>query len=267
MVTREHLTAIIDRVLRDREADPDCLVRWGTPKVGLADAHGPEISRLREVASPFHITPEDVLPGARTVVSYFLPFTRSLDRTNLPSGEVPSMEWAVAYEETNRMIRRINKALIDWLAFTGAESRDPDAAYCFDRERLVSEWSQRHVAWAAGLGTFGINNMLITPTGCCGRFGSIVTDSALKTDQPLAGELCIYKKTGQCRACVARCPSKALTLQGFDRKKCYELVSRNAKIFTGLGISYEEAGNDPGIGSEVCGKCTTCIPCAFMERR
>lgn len=267
MITREHFTALIDGMLRDREADPDCLVRWGTPQVGFADAHGPEISRLRDVASPSHMAPEEILPGARTIVSYFLPFTRALDRTNLPPGEVPSMEWAVAYEETNGMIRRINKALIDWLASTGAESREPEAAYRFDRERLVSEWSQRHVAWAAGLGTFGINNMLITPTGCCGRFGSIVTDLTLETDRPLAGELCIYKRTGQCRACIARCPSKALTLKGFNRKSCYELVSRNARIFTGLGSSYSGTGNGPVTGSEVCGKCTTCIPCAFMERR
>ncbi|WP_338094171.1 hypothetical protein [Methanorbis furvi] len=33
-------------------------------------------------------------------------------------------------------------------------------------------WSHRHFAVLAGLGTFGVNNMLITRMGCYGRVSS-----------------------------------------------------------------------------------------------
>ena len=161
------------------------------------------------------------------------------------------------------MSRRINPAMIGSLEGRGIPAADPEAAFRFDRERLARDWSQRHFARAAGLGTLGINNMLITPSGCCGRLGSIVTALDAVPDTPLEDELCIYKRSRRCRACVLRCGSGALTEQGFDRRKCYAVVRENAARFTDLGSSY---GDEPGTeGSEVCGKCTTCIPCAFMK--
>ena len=39
-----------------------------------------------------------------------------------------------------------------------------------------STWSERHVAYAAGLGTFGLSRGLITARGIAMRCGSVVTD-------------------------------------------------------------------------------------------
>ena len=39
----------------------------------------------------------------------------------------------------------------------------------------ASNWSERHVAYVCGLGTFGCQG-LITSKGLAGRFGSIITD-------------------------------------------------------------------------------------------
>lgn len=43
-----------------------------------------------------------------------------------------------------------------------------------------SSWSERHVAYAAGLGNFGLNGCLITSLGTSVRFASLVTSLPLE---------------------------------------------------------------------------------------
>lgn len=62
-----------------------------------------------------------------------------------------------------------------------------------DKEHIYSNWSQRHVGYIAGLGTFGLNNMLITDQGTCGRFYSLITNLPVEPDQPLQEERCLWK--------------------------------------------------------------------------
>lgn len=65
---------------------------------------------------------------------------------------------------------------------------------------------------------------------------------------------------------MKRCPSGALTPEGFDRHKCYAVLLKNAAIYNNLGTSYTDAnGNAVSSGSDVCGKCVTSIPCAFTS--
>ena len=49
------------------------------------------------------------------------------------------------------------------------ESQHPDVSF-------TSIWSERHIAFICGLGTFGLSRGLITRKGICGRFGSLITD-------------------------------------------------------------------------------------------
>ena len=103
----------------------------------------------------------------------------------------------------------------------GVKSSDNPARMAFDMERLIHRWSQRHVARICGLGNFGINNMLITEMGYAGRYGSFVIDAALPYNEYVMDEYCLYKSNGNCAVCVKACPTGALTLDGFDRYKCY----------------------------------------------
>ena len=59
-------------------------------------------------------------------------------------------------------------------------------------KNLISDWSHRHVAVIAGLGKFGLNNMLITDNGCCGRVGSFITDLKIEpTKRKMEKIVCI----------------------------------------------------------------------------
>ena len=127
--------------------------------------------------------PEDVLPGAKTVLVVFVPFSKELAETNSCAG-LASAQWAKAYEDTNAMFGAMNEDLIALLAKHGVRSAVAQAASTFDREKLVSHWSHRHFAYLAGLGTFGINNMLITRSGGCGRYTTVVTNLDITPGQP-----------------------------------------------------------------------------------
>ncbi|MDF3000292.1 MAG: (Fe-S)-binding protein [Bacillota bacterium] len=268
--------------------------KWGKPLVGFADAKHPLIMGLPEIISSSHQLPEDVLPGASIVIAYFVPFTRELNQTNQVQNDIASREWAVAYEETNGMFLKLNEYLIASLAEKGVRAAVSPETRTFDRETLISNWSHRHMARAAGLGSFGLNNMLINKQGCCGRYHSLVTDLDVIPDSPDAEEYCLYKKNGSCGVCMKRCPAGAISAEGYDRKKCFGVLQKNAMIHTGLGDSYtgeiEEldsgkraeditvqktelnkplgmSGAEDKIksGSDVCGKCIAFSPCAFFR--
>lgn len=240
---------------------------WGKPLVGFADANHSYIKNLPELITPSHEIPTDVLPDASIVIVYYVPFTKELAKTNQSCNELASPSWALAYEETNAMFNELNSYIINYLDKCGYRGRVSPKASTFNKDILKSDWSHRHFAYAAGLGTFGINNMLITKRGCCGRFSTIVTNLDITPDDPVKDEYCLYKKDGSCAICVKHCPVNALTIDNYNRDECYKVLQKNAEVYTQFGSSYvDESGqNSNSIGSEVCGKCITKSPCAFWN--
>lgn len=222
-------------------------VLWRTPLVGFADAFDSYIRNLPELILKEHKLPQDFMEDPTAVISYFLPFRPELAQTNTGVPDhYASSAWAEAYTITNTMIGRLNQALAEKITAMGYRAAVPDNVGMLP-EVLMSNWSQRHLAYAAGLGTFGINNMLITARGCCGRYGSIVADIPVLKPGALKQENCLYKRNGGCKKCIKNCFSGALTTEGFDREKCFSACSRNLERY----------------GVDVCGKCDVDIPCAF----
>ncbi|NLI92314.1 MAG: epoxyqueuosine reductase [Peptococcaceae bacterium] len=226
--------------------------RWGEPLIGFADACDRRFLELKTIVSPSHALPQDILPGARTVIAYFIPFENKIARSNF-EGQYSSREWAVAYIETNQLIAGINERIYQACSELGYQSSIIPATHNFDQERLISDWSHRHVAYLAGLGKFGLNNMLITAKGCCGRIGSVVTNIMIEPDPVTDNEYCLYKAKGTCKKCIERCAGKALQIDHFDRKKCYGILLENDKRFPDLGLA------------DVCGKCVVNLPCTFTN--
>lgn len=256
---KQYLTEKIESFIRDYEKTVS--TKWGKPLLGFADAG--KVEALRKII-PGHGSPREALAKAAIVIAYYIPFLPELAGTNA-AGEMASPQWARAYEETNAMFAPLNDFLIRTLEEAGYHGAVSPEAGSFDRNRLMSRWSHRHIAYLAGLGTFGLNNMLITKAGCCGRFHTLITDLDAAPDEPMREEQCLFKRTGKCGACADRCPSGALTREAFNRQLCYELCRKNAEIHNSYGNSYASA---PGreietSGSEVCGKCVAGMPCAF----
>lgn len=238
--------------------------RFQQPLVGFADAYHPYVRNLKKIVHKEHQMPEDVIKDATAVLVYFLPFQQWVAKSNEQQG-LASKDWARIYEETNAFFLKINEHMIRFIGQLGYKAMMAPEAAVFYREEVISHWSFRHLAYAAGLGTFGLNNMLITERGCAGRFNVLVTNLPIKSDKPKEEEFCLYKRNEGCGLCIKRCPVKALTTKGFDRYRCFGQCLENAKVHNQFGKSYadhygEEAADS---GSEVCGKCLTGLPCTF----
>ena len=216
-------------------------------KLGFADPYDPVIRSLRETTFEEHSMPEDFLESPTAVLVYFLAYTRDVGDSNIRvEGNATSELWSAAYDYADEITELIREYLIAEIEAMGYHAVRPEGLGMRE-DKLKSSWSHRHMAFAAGLGTFGINNMLITEYGCCGRYDSLITDLPTATGCPLTTENCLYKRNGTCAVCVRNCFSGALTTEGFDRFKCYEACKKNIALY----------------GQDVCGKCTTGIPCAY----
>lgn len=266
MLTRKQIENEIIRFVAEYDNKTTLGSIWRTPIVGIADAGNPDFSELRKLVHAEHQQPEDVLPGARTVIAYFVPFAEKVVTGNGCEG-LSSPEWARAYEETNAMLAALGVHLSLFIASYGHRAAVSKEAAVFDREKITSRWSQRHIARLAGIGTFGLNNMLITQAGCCGRFGTIVSDLELEPDAPIQTEYCLNRRNGHCRVCIRNCPTGALSEDGFDRKVCYLRCLENAKQYTSFGSSYASKAGETveDTGSEVCGKCLVNLPCSLKN--
>lgn len=237
---------------------------WKDPIVGFADVWHPYVRRLREIVHERHQMPEEVIPEASIVIVYFVPFAEWITISNKERG-LASSEWAQSYEETNAMFSRLNEHITDFIHKLGYKAAVAPESKVFYRDEVISRWSFRHFAYAAGIGTFGLNNMLITDKGCAGRLSTVVTDLDIKGGEPKKEEACLYKRNGSCGLCVMKCPAEALTAEGFDRNRCFEQCLKNASVYNDFGSSYTSGPEDNirGSGSEVCGKCIAGLPCTY----
>jgi epoxyqueuosine reductase QueG len=227
--------------------------RWKQPLVGFASSNDPFFPKLREVVQPRHALPGDLLPAAQTVVAFFLPFESKLQKENARAGLYPARSWAVAYIETNWLIRDLSEQLKNFLEAAGFQAALIPATHNYDPEILMSHWSHRHIAYIAGLGRFGLNRWLITEKGCCGRFGSLVTDARFPPSPRPDQEACLHLAGYECGVCVKKCVYGALFIDRFDRHACNRQLLKNELHFSDLETS------------DVCGKCGCGLPCSITN--
>jgi epoxyqueuosine reductase QueG len=121
-----------------------------------------------------------------------------------------------------------------------------------------SNWSERHIAYAAGLGTFSLSDGFITERGIAHRCGSVITDLKLppsprKVESPYSN--CLFYANGECRACIMRCPAGAISEKGHDKIKCQEYMQANKPALK-EEYRFERSG---------CGLCQTKVPCEFKN--
>jgi epoxyqueuosine reductase QueG len=225
---------------------------WGEPLVAFADAQDPLFLKLKEMVDPAHLLPCNLLAEAETVISYFVPFTKETVSSN-SKGKGASKKWAQSYTETNHLITDLNASLFDMLKKHGFKAATTLPTHNFDDAKLVSCWSQKHVAYIAGLGKFGLHHMIITEKGCCGRLGSAVTNAKIEPTQRSSAEFCLYKLDGSCGVCIKKCDLKALKDDSLDKQACYKECLKNAKTYAALGLA------------DVCGKCAVGIPCSLTN--
>jgi len=246
MITKEEITQFI----KDEVKSNNSHAFYREPIVGFAAADDELFKGIKEIVGTHHILPQEILPEAATVVSYFIPFSETLIESN--RGSEVSEEWAQAYIECNCLINATCEKLIEELGKKSVKAGAMKATDGYDETLLMAVWSHRSAAYIAGLGKFGRNRMLITEKGGAGRYGSLVISQPLQPDLRTDKEFCLSHSGKECSFCVNNCPVGAVTPDGFDRHKCNKQLALSSARFSHLGHC------------DVCGKCAV-GPCAICR--
>jgi epoxyqueuosine reductase QueG len=252
-MNNDKLNRIIVDFVSSYQKQHQTQTNWRQPIIGFASAENSLFDQYKKIIRSSHATPKELLPGAKSVVVYFIPFEKNLHRENAASPVFASRSWAVAYVETNQLISDLNQHIKNELSSNRYQAALVPPTHNFDKKTLMSDWSHRHMAYAAGIGSFGTNNLLITAKGCSGRVGSLVTDLAFEPSQAQNGENCLTKAGQQCLKCVKQCAYDALHADGFDRHACYRQLLLNDRHHKDLGLT------------DVCGKCAAMVPCSVTN--
>jgi epoxyqueuosine reductase len=212
------------------------------PVFGVSTAQDPIYLKLKEAVGPGHYVPEDLFRGAKSVISYFLPYTEAVRKTNDGTDEALA-QWSLAHRQGAFAAELVRRFIAKRLDNLGARSLVVFHDGRYRTKTLVSNWSERHVAFISGLGTFGLHKSLITEKGCAGRLDSVITDYELApSKRDYEG---VYDRCINCYTCVGRCPVGAITKTGKDIRAC-------ARHVLARKTDPEQA---------VCGKCLTQVPC------
>ncbi len=230
---------------------------FDNPLFGFASSKDEEFWNLKNqsVIGEHFMLPEEWLTGAVTVVSFFMPFSEEVIKSNRGNKEIISNQWLHGRIEGQRFVAEFCRYLNSKIIEDGFRSLSPSLDKRFyttkedDKGHLFSSnWSERHVAFICGLGTFGLSKGIITEKGMAGRIGSLITDMPLEPTERKYSD--IYQYCTMCGACVKRCPAGAISLEkGKIHRICSDFLDYTAEKYK------------PRYG---CGKCQTGVPC---ERR
>lgn len=248
----EEIKDLIKNFIEDYKVINNIKTKWRETIIAFANAKDPFFLQLKQVVDKDHKLPHELLKNANSIITFFVPFNNEIVLSN-SNGINASKEWAIAYIETNKLITELTRFLAISLKEKNYKCFEIPPTHNFDKSKLMSYWSHKHVAYIAGLGKFGLHKMLITEKGCCGRLGSLITSAKIEATDRSEEEYCLYFQNGSCTQCVDRCTFGALINDSFDRHKCYEICLKNGRLYSKLGLS------------DMCGKCACEIPCSLKN--
>lgn len=242
------------------------------PLVGFVRGDDPIFQEFKSIIGPHHLTPEEAIrwqankngvtpPKARelSVVSFILPITRSTKDDNRKSGEWVAERWAQTRLLGELFSQQLVREVVSCVMNQGILAVSPDATSMFNKKRYpnvgwASPWSHRHIAYAAGLGTFGLHDFLITEKGSAHRCGSFVVNLQLQPNRERPKDIhayCLHYQNIKCLKCKSRCPIDAITKSGHDKERCSQRVAKS------IGF----CNKNYHIFIYGCGLCSTGVPC------
>jgi epoxyqueuosine reductase len=247
------------------------------PLIGFADGDDPLFVEFGKIVHEKHLNPRDILalhltetlkhdaegPESVSIISFVLPVHSETRRSNALEKEGPSLRWNHTRWQGQDFIIELSTYLVSLLEGLGFAAIAPELSPSFEillvPGGFASKWSQRHIAYAAGLGTFSLNDGFITAKGMAMRAGSVVTNLKLEPSaRPYTHHLanCLFYTTGKCGKCIRRCPGGAISEKGHDKIKCFQVLYEQQKPWLegahGQGYIGKYAG---------CGLCQTGVPC------
>ena len=181
------------------------------------------------------LDPTQLVPGCRTLIVLALNY--------YPKQLLPREGYQIAYYAYGKDYHRVVKDKLHQL-LSYIKTLVPDAegrAFCDTAPLLERYWAVK-----AGLGFIGLNRQLIIPNkGSYFFLGVLALDVELQTESHSKPLSC-----GGCKRCLIACPTKALTIDGIDCRRClsYLTIEHQGPIPDGIAQK---------LGSRIYG-CDTC---------
>ena len=150
----------------------------------------------------------------------------------------PTTTYRYHYRQVNAHLDRIALELCDAIQAKGYDAFPVPSSHIVDWEKNTGDLSHKWVAHYAGLGWFGLNNLLINPKyGARMRYVTVMTDMPLITGEPHKGSC------EDCTDCISVCPASAIknSRDDFNLEAC----DAQLKIFR----------DKWKIGQQICGLC------------
>lgn len=263
---------------------------FAQPLIGVSQGDDDIFLEFKKVVGPKHLTPAEAwilhkLPNSENlaarlrVLSIVFPYANQIRRAGeaCKDGEMPPEIYCVARNLAGSFINNVQKQIEQFFQERGfravsvTQSEEFEVLTEPEPYSIYSTWSERHYAFAAGLGTFSLHEGLITEAGCNIRLASVITDAPLETtprrsNEPYAN--CLYFVRGICGECIDKCPAGAITKQGHDKHKCLrherkvgeEMFKRPLKLL--LGSRQMKINGEIRVRYPVgCALCQFGVPC------
>ncbi len=255
------------------------------PLIGIADGDDPLFKQFRETVCPQHLMPRTFLqqhaPDGQDlthvrVIAWALPFTTEVRRSNRDR-ILPSRLYSLARNNGGALIYRMSSRLEEILRAQGYAAAAPTTTSEYDVFRtpdltFSSTWSERHIAFCAGLGQFGLNAALITPLGINVRLGSMVTNLSLDPTPRKYADYrapCLENRGETCGLCLSNCPIDAISSRGLDKNRCniqrkeirHKFMDRYRSVLHLLPTPIPVNGQTQNRFSLGCALCQCGVPC------
>jgi epoxyqueuosine reductase QueG len=242
---------------------------WAEPLIGFSNGSDPLYTFYKTDIGDFYLSPSELFTSAYpneqydpyqlTVISWILPQTELTKSEHRKQTKYPTERWARARifgEEVNDELR---KYVVQNLKKAGFDAIAPVLSPIWGMKRsgkyaYSSNWSERHAAYTAGLGTFGLCDGLITPKGKAMRCGSVIAKIDIPPSERSYSNhhaYCLFYSKGTCGKCIPRCPAGALSKEGHDKIKCSKYLHMTRQYV-------QKHYHFKGYG---CGLCQTNVPC------
>ena len=246
---------------------------YAEPLVGFVRGSDPIFEQFKKVIGPHHFTPWEIMkwqaenngieppdPEDISVVSFVMPLVQKTRQDNATETAWVSERWAQSRLLGEIFSQSLVREIVTDLMNRGILAVSPDVTPMFNKKRYpgvgwASPWSHRHIAYAAGLGTFGMHDFLITEKGCAHRLGSFIVNLRLTPARRRPDDIhayCLHYQGKPCLKCARRCPANAITQEkAHDKEACYHRVASSLRY---CNAKYH-------IFIYGCGLCATDVPC------
>ena len=240
------------------------------PLVGFSSGFDPLYDEYKSHIGSFYLTPLELFAKSfpdkqytaesLTVISWVIPSTTVTRKEHGAQERYPSERWARTRDLGENFNIAIRKHVVELLNTENIEAVAPLLAphwarYSEGPYAPCSNWSERHAAYAAGLGTFGLCDGLITPVGKAVRIGSVIAALQISPSMRPYDEhhaYCLHFTENICRKCIPRCPVKALSEEGHDKKRCMKYTEHTMNKYIKKEYGFE---------TYACGLCQCNVPC------